>query len=207
MSNSSQPQGLQPTRLLRPWDSPGKSTGVGCHRLLQCHCLVAPYSHTCTDLYIPTHPHLYTHIPSVCTSTSIPVHPQSKTHPPCMHTHTHTQAQSNTSTLSNYIQKIKPSYRYTHSNTSPGQHDHAHTFQHRQQVFRCTLASRHTHNHNCVLDALVPEATGSLNLLIPLHPQQQTQLTCVLPGTTLGRSRAVLQPRTSAWHCQCDVAT
>ena len=28
--------GLQPTRLLRPWDSPGKNTGVGCHFLLQC---------------------------------------------------------------------------------------------------------------------------------------------------------------------------
>ena len=26
----------QPTRLPRPWDSPGKSTGVGCHFLLQC---------------------------------------------------------------------------------------------------------------------------------------------------------------------------
>ena len=25
------PHGLQPTRLLRPWDFPGKSTGVGCH--------------------------------------------------------------------------------------------------------------------------------------------------------------------------------
>ena len=29
------PHGLQPTRLLRPWDSPGKNTGVGCHFLLQ----------------------------------------------------------------------------------------------------------------------------------------------------------------------------
>ena len=29
------PRGLQPTRLLGPWDSPGKSTGVGCHLLLQ----------------------------------------------------------------------------------------------------------------------------------------------------------------------------
>ena len=29
------PQGLQPTRLLRPWDFPGKSTGVGCHCLLR----------------------------------------------------------------------------------------------------------------------------------------------------------------------------
>ena len=26
----------QPTRLPRLWDSPGKSTGVGCHFLLQC---------------------------------------------------------------------------------------------------------------------------------------------------------------------------
>ena len=29
VSNSSQPHGLQPTRLLHPWDFPGKSTGVG----------------------------------------------------------------------------------------------------------------------------------------------------------------------------------
>ena len=26
----------QPTRVPRPWDSPGKNTGVGCHFLLQC---------------------------------------------------------------------------------------------------------------------------------------------------------------------------
>ena len=30
-----QPHGLQPARLLCPWDSPGKNTGVGCHFLLQ----------------------------------------------------------------------------------------------------------------------------------------------------------------------------
>ena len=30
-----QPHGLQPTRLFRPWDFPGKNTGVGCHFLLQ----------------------------------------------------------------------------------------------------------------------------------------------------------------------------
>ena len=35
MSNSSWPHGLQPTRFLCPWDFPGKSTGVGCHCLLQ----------------------------------------------------------------------------------------------------------------------------------------------------------------------------
>ena len=40
-SDSSQPHGLQPTRLLRPWDFLGKSTGVGCHCLLRY-------------LYIPT---------------------------------------------------------------------------------------------------------------------------------------------------------
>ena len=34
MSNSSRPHGLQPTRLLHPWDFPSKSTGVGCHCLL-----------------------------------------------------------------------------------------------------------------------------------------------------------------------------
>ena len=33
--NSSQPHGLKPTRLLCPWYSPGKNTGVGCHFLLQ----------------------------------------------------------------------------------------------------------------------------------------------------------------------------
>ena len=35
MSTSVQPHGLQPARLLRPWDSPGKNPGVGCHFLLQ----------------------------------------------------------------------------------------------------------------------------------------------------------------------------
>ena len=34
VSDSSRPHGLQPTRLPHPWDFPGKSTGVGCHRLL-----------------------------------------------------------------------------------------------------------------------------------------------------------------------------
>ena len=36
VSDSVRPHRQQPTRLLRPWDSPGKSTGVGCHFLLQC---------------------------------------------------------------------------------------------------------------------------------------------------------------------------
>ena len=33
--DSYRPHGLQPTRLLCPWDFPSKSTGVGCHYLLQ----------------------------------------------------------------------------------------------------------------------------------------------------------------------------
>ena len=39
MSDSSRPHGLQPSRLLCPWDFPGKSTGVGCHRLLHLYYL------------------------------------------------------------------------------------------------------------------------------------------------------------------------
>ena len=31
MSDSVRPHRRQPTRLPRPWDSPGKNTGVGCH--------------------------------------------------------------------------------------------------------------------------------------------------------------------------------
>ena len=36
MSDFVRPHRWQPTRLPRPWDSPGKNTGVGCHFLLQC---------------------------------------------------------------------------------------------------------------------------------------------------------------------------
>ena len=36
MSDSVRPHRQQPTRLLCPWDSPGKNTGEDCHFLLQC---------------------------------------------------------------------------------------------------------------------------------------------------------------------------
>src|SRR5574340_2812 len=36
MSNSVRPHRRQPTGLPRPWGSPDKNTGVGCHFLLQC---------------------------------------------------------------------------------------------------------------------------------------------------------------------------
>ena len=40
VSDSQRPHELQPTRLLRPWDFPGKSTGVGYHCLLRWLCLL-----------------------------------------------------------------------------------------------------------------------------------------------------------------------
>ena len=40
VSNSLRPHGLQPSRLLHPWDFPSKSTGVGCHCLLCTFCYV-----------------------------------------------------------------------------------------------------------------------------------------------------------------------
>ena len=36
VSDSVRPYRQQPTRLRRPWDSPGKNPGVDCHFLLQC---------------------------------------------------------------------------------------------------------------------------------------------------------------------------
>ena len=40
VSDSQRHHGLQATRLLHPWDFPGKSTGVGCHCLLQIEIIV-----------------------------------------------------------------------------------------------------------------------------------------------------------------------
>ena len=42
VSDSYRPRGLQPTRLLHPWDFPGRSTGVGCHCLLRTKHDLAP---------------------------------------------------------------------------------------------------------------------------------------------------------------------
>ena len=47
VSNSSRLHGLQPTRLLCPWNSPGKSTGVG------CHCKIKLFSKLKCDLQKP----------------------------------------------------------------------------------------------------------------------------------------------------------
>ena len=49
VADSQQPHGLQHTRLLCPWYFPGKSTGVGCHRLLRYSMLpeFKPVAKTC----------------------------------------------------------------------------------------------------------------------------------------------------------------
>ena len=46
MSDSSRPLGLQPIRLLHPWDFPGKSTGVGCQCLLRLLLQILDISET-----------------------------------------------------------------------------------------------------------------------------------------------------------------
>ena len=44
MSDPQRPHGLQSTRVLRPWDFPDKSTGVGCHCLLWITVLYPVFS-------------------------------------------------------------------------------------------------------------------------------------------------------------------
>ena len=55
MSDSVRPHRRQPTRLPRPWDSPGKNTGVGCHFLLQCMKVKSEseVAQSCTTLLDP----------------------------------------------------------------------------------------------------------------------------------------------------------
>ena len=50
---SVQPHRRQLTRLLHPWDSPGKNTGIGCHFLLQCMevKIESEGTHSCSTLH------------------------------------------------------------------------------------------------------------------------------------------------------------
>ena len=48
LSDSQRPHGLQPIRLLRPWDFPGKSTGVG-HQCLLCQIVTNTVYNTSAD--------------------------------------------------------------------------------------------------------------------------------------------------------------
>ena len=61
MSDSVLPHRLQPTRLLCPWDSPGKNTGVGCHFLLQHHSSKASVlQHSALFIVQLSHPYMTT---------------------------------------------------------------------------------------------------------------------------------------------------
>ena len=53
MSDSVQPQRRQPTMFPRPWDSPGKNTGVGCHFLLQRMKVESEVAQSCPTLSSP----------------------------------------------------------------------------------------------------------------------------------------------------------
>ena len=64
MSDSVRPHRWQPTRLPRPWDSPGKNTGVGCHFLLHCRKMKSEVAQSC-----PTLPN-----PMDCSLPGSPVH-------------------------------------------------------------------------------------------------------------------------------------
>ena len=50
MSDSVRPHRRQPARLPRPWDSPGKNTGAGCHFLLQCTKVKSEVAQSCPTL-------------------------------------------------------------------------------------------------------------------------------------------------------------
>ena len=57
MSHSVRPHRRQLTRLPRPWDSPGKNTGVGCHFLLQRMKMKSEseVAQSCPTLWDPMH--------------------------------------------------------------------------------------------------------------------------------------------------------
>ena len=58
VSNSVRPHRRQPTRLPRPWGSPGKNTGVGCHFLLQCMKVKSEkWKWSRSVIYDPQRPH------------------------------------------------------------------------------------------------------------------------------------------------------
>ena len=77
MSDSVRPHRWQPIRLPRPWDSPGKNTGVGCHFFLHTwrqiqekfsFSTIFPKSNLYLSLLLPTFSretnHFFTHPPS-----------------------------------------------------------------------------------------------------------------------------------------------
>ena len=73
VSNSWWPHGPQPTRLLHPWDFPGKRTGVGCHCLLRdrkihaCNSvLLTLFNGFSTNFKSPVSINYFGNIPKAC---------------------------------------------------------------------------------------------------------------------------------------------
>ena len=64
VSDSSRPHGLQPTRLLRPWDFPGESAGVGAIAFSTSGSLLATYS-ICSSVYLSVSVPIYPSLPSL----------------------------------------------------------------------------------------------------------------------------------------------
>ena len=80
VSDSLQPYGVQAVRLLCPWISPGKNTGVGCHAPLQgifptqgsnpCLLHLLPWQVCSLPLASPGKPHQPVHLPAFPSSVS-----------------------------------------------------------------------------------------------------------------------------------------
>ena len=122
MSDSLWPRGLHPARLLCPWDSPVKNTGVGSHALLQVifptqglapgllnagRFLESPWNtwtqyNRCEDFSYSTRHHTHTH---------------RHTHT-CVHTHTHIHTGTHMRTRTR---------TRTHMRTHTHRHTHTHT--------------------------------------------------------------------------------
>ena len=102
MSDSLWPRGLHPARLLCPWDSPVKNTGVGSHALLQ---VIFPIQGLAPGLlnagrFLESPWNTWTqyhHCEDFSYSTMHHTHTQAHTHMRA-HTHTYTQAHTHTGT-------------------------------------------------------------------------------------------------------------
>ena len=170
MSDPQRPHGLQPTRLLRPWDFPGKSTGVGCHCLLRYMCICASkniYIHiqaicrlhssnmqtpVCANVCTVTHLHTCTHYAHTYTHIHTYAHSRTCTHA-CAHTftymhkHTHTHLHTHIRMLTHLHARticrllcVPIGTQFTHACT----HTHARTH-------ICTLTHLHACTHVCTL--------------------------------------------------------
>ena len=77
LSDSLRPYGPWPARLLCPWDSPGKSTGVGCHFFSSKESDLDKYQFSCSVVSDSLRPHEPQHARPPCLSPTPGVHPNS----------------------------------------------------------------------------------------------------------------------------------